>query len=496
MTKKKLTKLSQLPVAKNPLRNIKIDPLFITAFMGTKYKRYALYSVAKRAVPSLVDGFKTGARKVLHAALSGSAKHGKDIKSLNLVGDIFSLSGYDHGDASLFNTILTLSSDYTDNLAPIFIKGQGGSLRSNTAAAARYLYIRLSKYTNLLYKKDYDILKFVESEGSVLEPVHYLPVIPTVLCANTSGIGVGYAFSSFSYNPIDIIHSIRNFIAYGTVSKVRPYVKGLGSDARWFYDNERWQSQGFYEIIPATKKSEPNKIIVSEWPFDKTFESMEEHYNDLIDKEIIKDWVNRSRGTNLHYELVFKDNNQFTAAISNIQNLELNILKNISKVDKNNLTVIDENGKITYFETPEELIAYFTKFRLSKYNDRKKLMIDKINARIIRINMLLKFIQLVIDGTIILSNRAIKLVKADLTTHKIDFDVLQMPISRITKEEFEKLKQELKDIKKELEYLKKTSIEEMYLNDLDELEKALKPDFLDQEEIKLNIETFKAESKY
>ncbi|AFF28043.1 gp45 [Sphingomonas phage PAU] len=481
--------LSEIPNAENPARKIRIDSLDVTDYMQTKYLTYAKYAVAKRAVPSLIDGFKTGARKILHAALNGSAKKGSDVKCLNLVGDVYSLSGYDHGDSSLYSTMLTLSSDFSDNLAPLFIKGQGGTLRDPDAAAApRYLYIRLSKYTNLLYKTDYDILKFDVSEGETHEPQFYLPIIPTVLTSNTSGIGVGYAFSSMSYNPLDLIEAIRNYLAYGYITSVRPYVKGLTENARWFFTDDRWHCQGHYEIVRATKRGEKNKIVVNELTFDKTFLNIESHYDTLVDSGIIEDWVNNSRGSKIKYELYFKTDEQFEKAISDVWNLELNILKNISKVEKDNLTVMDENDKIRYFEKPEALIEYFTKFRLGKYNDRKDAMTKKINERIERINMLLKFIQLVIDSKIVLSNRSIKDVKADLDKHKILHDVLSMPISRITKEEFEKLKKESKELDAELKRLLNTSIEEMYLNDLDELEKSIQEDFLDQDELPLEIE--------
>lgn len=483
---KQKTKL-KIPIAINPDRDIRITTLNITNFMRTSYFDFACYAVVQRAVPSLVDGFKTGARKILHAALNGSAKKGTDIKSLNLVGDIMSMSGYDHGDASLYSTLLTLSSSHTDNLAPLFIKGQGGSLRDSKAAAPRYLYIRISKYTNLLYRKDYDILNFKESEGKTHEPEYYLPIIPTVLTSNTSGIGVAYAFSCMSYNPIDIIQSIREYITYGHVRVVRPYVKGLGINAKWFYKDEKWHNQGHYEIVRPQKRSDPYKIIVNELTFDKSFEGMEEHYNTLIETEVITDWINRSRGNNIQYELIFKNEEMFNAAVKDKEYLEIKILRNISKVDKNNLTVIDENGKIKIFQEPEELIEYFAKFRLDKYNTRKELMISKINARIERINMLLKFIQLFIDGVIVLSNRPLKSIKIDLDKHKIDHDVLSIPISRITKDEFDNLKQELKDIKNEMEYIKKTPIAEMYLNDLDVLEKELIEDFKYQDVIKLQI---------
>lgn len=56
-------------------------------------------------------------------------ENGKEIKNLNLVGDVYNLTLYMHGDASLTNTIFTLAAEFRDNLNPITITGQHGSLR-------------------------------------------------------------------------------------------------------------------------------------------------------------------------------------------------------------------------------------------------------------------------------------------------------------------------------------------------------------------------------
>lgn len=498
MAVKKQNKKTTVPTKE---RNVTITDLNISGFFDKDYMRFAKYASIRRAIPSLVDGFKSGARKIMHACMTGNTKIGIDVKTINIVGDIFQYSAYDHGDASLYDTLLTLSKDFADNLAPLIVKGQGGSLRDpNASAAPRYLYMRLTKFANMLYKTDSDILKYDIYEGATHEPRYYLPIIPTVLMSNTSGIGVGWYFSCMSYNPIDVIRAIRNYVAYGYLSQIRPYTKGLSQDARWFEIDGQWYSQGHYEIELPKAKNDQYKIIVNEWPHDKTFEGMEKHYNMLITggdnptslktfpPDLIDEWVNRSRGNSLRYELIFKNKAQFDNFIKNKDVLENKYLQNISKTRPNTLTVTDENNKIRIFDNIQELIMYFVKFRLNVYNERKANTLDRIEKRIERINMLTKFIQHVIDGDIILSNRAMSAVKKDLDKFKITHDVLSMAISKITKEEFAKLKQELKDIKQELEITKNTSIEELYLNDLGALEDSIIDDFLDQDEIEAEIE--------
>ena len=91
----------------------------ITKFLNTKYKNYSLATVEERAIPSLVDGLKPGARKIINALFKGSTKNGDTVKLLALSGDTMKHSLYGHGDMSLNSTIVTLSKDFLNFYNPI-----------------------------------------------------------------------------------------------------------------------------------------------------------------------------------------------------------------------------------------------------------------------------------------------------------------------------------------------------------------------------------------
>ena len=46
----------------------------ITNFLNTEYLNYAFSVLEERAIPSVIDGFKPGARKIMHASLAGTTK--------------------------------------------------------------------------------------------------------------------------------------------------------------------------------------------------------------------------------------------------------------------------------------------------------------------------------------------------------------------------------------------------------------------------------------
>ena len=220
----------------------------ITDFLNVEYLNYSTCTVSDRAIPSICDGFKPGARKIVHAMFEGSLKNGSTSKLLALVGDTMKISLYAHGDASLVGTTCTLAKAFYNFYNPLEIEGQGGYLRSPEAGAPRYLYIRKSKYADLVYKADYDLLKYVFEEGDYVEPEHYLPIVPTVLSNTTMGIANGYSFHSNAWNPVDvldccleILKSKKGVEQFKTV--VRPYLRDIPKD-NWKLESGQWYCYG------------------------------------------------------------------------------------------------------------------------------------------------------------------------------------------------------------------------------------------------------------
>lgn len=468
MAKKKLTLFnSHIFADKKQLRDI-------TDFLHNEYKDYAKYVIATRAIPSLVDGFKTGARKVLWSAFNGGAKSGKEIKNLNLVGDVYNLTLYNHGDSSLHGTIFTLSQFFKDNLNPLSINGQCGSLRDEDAISApRYLHVKLSKYAKI-YKADIDLIEQVFDEGLYLEPVNFFPIIPTVLTSRAEGMAPGYKFQSFSYNPLDVIDACIDVIGSGSTSReIRPYVRGI-KQSNFIKDMEsgRWWNYGEYE---ADEKSDT--VYVTDLPFNVGFSDFEKQLNKLQDQGYIKDWSNHSEDSSINYWIFFMKGrlsrelqpDRYGRFIKNL------MLKSV--VPDNILTVLDENQRLKIFDTSQQLIEYFVKLRLKKYTERKNRLVDIMNKKYIENSNICKFIELVNAGKIVVTNRSRNEVKKDLDKYELPYSVLQVAISRLTDEERKELLEKNEEIRKELEYIKSTPEDRMYLNDLIELHKELEDDF-------------------
>lgn len=448
----------------------------ISDFLSKEYKDYASYVISGRAIPSICDGLKPGARKAIHAALVGSLKDSKLYKLLVLSGDTMRLSQYAHGDASLNGTITGLAQEYHNNLVPFQGEGQFGSLRDpDSVGSPRYLYIKLSKYMNLIYKTDYDLLEFVFDDGQYVEPTHYLPIIPTVLTNMAEGIAVGYAFHTMAYNPIDIIDAcIEELNGSGKFVQIKPYLKDVPK-SQW-----NLQEDGSYLAIGSWKLNKSKDIMtVTDIPYDMSFESFEKLLNKQIDAGYIKDWKNYSSGPDIHYDLIFfKGQLEKECKKDRSGNRIANMFKLIKKVPNDLLWLLDENNKLKYFESRYAVVRYFVNWRLKLYTDRKKKLVKILEEKYKDNSDLVKFIELVCKGKLKIRNRSKKDITDDMREYRLPYSLVpSTPMSKVTIEERDALIRENEEIKKELEYIKNTSEKQMYLNDLELLRKEIEKDF-------------------
>ncbi|MHC8441494.1 MAG: DNA gyrase subunit A [Candidatus Eutrophobiaceae bacterium] len=163
--------------------------------MRQSYMGYAMSVIVGRALPDVRDGLKPVHRRVLYAMNEvGNDWNKKHIKSSRVVGDVMG-KYHPHGESAIYNTIVRMAQDFS--LRYVLIDGQGnfGSVDGDTAAAARYTEVRMSRIAHdLLRDIDKETVDFVpnydgvESEPTVL-PTH----LPNLLINGSSGIAVGMA---------------------------------------------------------------------------------------------------------------------------------------------------------------------------------------------------------------------------------------------------------------------------------------------------------------
>lgn len=446
----------------------------LTNFLNEEYKEYSRYSVEERAIPCLCDGLKPGARKILNAVFVGTLKDGKTYKMLSLVGDTMNKSLFAHGDASLVNTICTLSKEFLNFFNPIEIEGQGGVLRDPDAGAPRYLYIRKSKWADSFYKTDYELLDFIEEEGQVVEPMQYYPIVPNVLCNMAMGIANGYSFHTMAWHPIDVVDSCLEYLNSKPTDKVkiktvlRPYLRDIKQD-NWKFENGKWYCYGEWKFNQSK-----DLMTITDLPADMTYVEFEKLLNKLCEKEYIKDYKNLSEDGKVNYEILFPKK-QLSIELKKDRTGKriANIFKLIKELPDDLLWVLDENHKLKFFNTKIELIEYFINWRIKIYSDRKKRLVKILEERYKENSVLVKFIELVCKGKLKIRNRSKADIKIDMDKEKLPINLISTAMSKCTIEERDELLKQNEEIKKELDYIKNTTEKQMYINDLKTLRKTL-----------------------
>jgi len=444
----------------------------ITDFLNNEVKEYAIDILENRCIPSVIDSFKPSQRKVVYVAEKvWKTGNEKSMKVFQLTGRTAMEAYYHHGNQSMDSLITNMGQKFKNNIPILDGIGQYGTLRSPEAGAPRYISTKLHQNFRL-YFKDFELIENQIEEGVVVEPKFYLPIIPIIIINPSVSIGMGYSSNILGRNPKDVIDNCIAYLNGKNVKEMKPWLSEFGGE--WIRDTEnknKWYISGKYEI----NETKP-EIHITELPPDITFEKYESYLDELVENRTLRDYDNNS-SSSVDYVLKFRKDD-FDKIVENKEKLEKLLKMNDSATE--NLTTLDENGKLKIFDCVEDILVYFVDFRLGYYQKRKEYFIGKWTDELEELNMKAKFVKAIIDKKLVVSNKPKEEIVSWLETNsfkKINDSynyLLSMPIYSLTKEKYEELLQKAKAKKEQIVEFMKKGIKEMYLEDLYELKKKIK----------------------
>jgi len=432
-------------------------------FFDREYRNYAVYVVEQRAIPSAVDGFKPSQRKIAYAANRlWKTGNEKPMKVFQLGGQAAAISFFHHG--SLDGTIIGMAQEFKNSM-PIFQGiGQFGSLRSPEAGAPRYIGVRFNENFKLLYK-DFELTTPKFEEGEEIEPQFFLPIIPTVLLNGSSGIAVGFATNILNRHPLDLINACLLTLEGKEVPFLRPWIRGFFGDIEPVVGAPRsWVFRGKWEV------KNTSTVEITEIPPSFTYEKYEAHLDGLVEKGIIASYDDHS-SDRVHYVLKFPRANLTEI----LKKDRLSDLLRMREQEGENLTTLDETGKLRVFERAEEIVRYFVELRLGYYEKRKARLLSELTRDIEVLDSRARFIDAVIKGRIVVANEKKpdiinSIEKEGISKQDNSYDfLLSMPIWSLTHEKYLELQKKLDDKKKEREKVERTKPADFYRQDLREL---------------------------
>lgn len=473
----------------------------------------------QRSINHICDGLKESTRKIIYACFKRKL-YTNEIKVAQLSGYVSEVSAYHHGENSLQQAIVGMAQIYvgTNNINLLSPNGQFGSRcqGGQDASSARYIFTVMSKLTRLIFKEeDNPILNYQDDDGQQIEPEYYVPIIPMILVNGGIGIGTGYSTNIPQYNPSDIINickmicnsiklseisiksiedieNIYNTIDILDISEITPYYLGFKGTITKSEKNS-YISRGVYKWI------DDSTVEISELPIGSWTEDYKEFLENMItnNQNNLKYIENHYTSKNVKFILHFN-----SSVRKNIEDnfdvlFKLQSSKNLSI---NNIHLFNKDGAIQKYESAIDIIKEWAETRILKYLERKNYQLKNLEKDVKILSNKMRFILDVINGNIQIMNKklsdiTLKLIELKYAPIVIDESeenkdeeirdvedveevnykhynyLLKMPISQLTYDRKEILEKEYNELNDKLKNLKNTNIEDIWLNDLNELEK-------------------------
>ena len=445
-----------------------------------------------RSIPNLMDGLKISLRKILFSAFK--RRLSSEIKVAQFSASVSEQSCYHHGEESLNKAIVGMAQNFigSNNINLLYPSGQFGSRikGGQDAASPRYIFTRLERITRILFpEQDDNILRYLNDDGTPVEPQFYVPIIPMVLVNGTKGIGTGFSTEIMCYNPKDIIGYLKNKLNGITSDHIEffPYYEGFTGEITKISDI-KFLFKGRYEIV------EQDKIRVTELPIGYWTEDFKELLNDLQndkDKDgkkivpFVKDVFENYTDTTVEFVITFSKG-KLTDLESGKGDYGCNgvekLLKLYSTSSTTNMNLFNSEDKLKKYESVNEIVDDYFDIRLEYYEDRKDNMIEALERDLLILSNKAKYIQAVLDGSIDLRKKK-KQEIIDMLQDK-DYDTIdndaefkylvRMPMDSVSEENVDKLLNEHNAKQDELDRIKAITIQQMWLSELDILEHEYK----------------------
>lgn len=442
------------------------------------------HSDCARSLPHGVDGLKESQRKILYAVRKRNLRfQGTSLKVAQLSGYTAEHSNYHHGEQNLQDTIIHMASGYTGtNNIPLLYPDGGFGTRlegGKDAASARYIYTKLEAMTEYIYRNEDDpLLTQVNDDGDLVQPEHYVPIIPMILVNGcTAGIGTGWSCTIPCYNPKDLVRSIKIWLendgeilledpddgeVRSILPEITPWYRDFKGDITPDGDN-RYITTGAVTKMSSTYN-------VTELPIGMWTCKFKDMCDDFVADKKLKSVKNHSTVKDVNFTL--------TKAIGgmpcNVEGLKLH-----TYVYTSNMVLFTAEGKLKKYDNVDQIIDSFCTVRYDYYAKRKAHQIKSMEHELRYLGNKERFIREVIAEELSIMNEEESTILDSLKEAEYDEDpdsggydyLLRMHIRTFTAEKVNQLNKDIEGLRAKLDTTRKTSEKKMWLNDLDDFEK-------------------------
>lgn len=256
----------------NPIPEENQDPISEDAQLGNSqtiplsglyenwFLDYASYVILDRAVPHINDGFKPVQRRILHSLKE--MDDGRYNKAANVIGN--TMKYHPHGDASIGDAMVQIGQK--DLL--IDCQGNWGDpVTGDSAAAARYIEGRLSKFANdVVFNPDTTEWQ-LSYDGRNKEPVTLPVKFPLLLAQGAEGIAVGLATKIMPHNFMELIDASVDVLKGGRPNLMPDFPTGGMADCSAYNEGQRG---GKIRVRAKIEERDKKTLAITEIPYGTT----------------------------------------------------------------------------------------------------------------------------------------------------------------------------------------------------------------------------------
>ena len=430
----------------------------------------------RRSLASSVDGLKPSQRKILHVMLNRPAG---ECKVAQLSASVAEKTAYHHGERSMVQTMVAMAQPWmgANNIALLKPNGMFGSRHDvrTEHSAERYIFTERHEIASLIFPpNDKAVLEYATDDGKLVEPKHFVPIIPFVLVNGTDGIGTGWRSFCPAYAPSDVISNTRRLIA-DSAAALQPMTPSyIGFKGTVHFEKNDWIFQGSYVIESATTlriTELPPKMWTTPY-----IEWLRDHLmGDNVDKCFVQSFEDQSLDSNVNILVRTKPSSAIALANRDI----IKDFRLFTRMPVNLLNLFDHTDTLIHYTNVDEIMRHHASIRRNLYAKRlhnqiqvftheeqialnKSRFVREVRAKIIN------------PTTLTVSALESKLRESSYYEDNGGFKYLRdIGLFSLTSDMSAALDAEAKRIASEVDALKKTQPEDIWNIELDALEKGL-----------------------
>lgn len=388
-------------------------------FINVELVLYSNYDNV-RSIPSMIDGFKPGQRKVIYTCFKRNDK--REVKVAQLAGSVAEHSAYHHGEVSLMATIINLAQNFvgSNNINILQPIGQFGTRLTGgkDAASARYIFTMLSPLARFIFHKHDDpLLAHEYDDNQKIEPVYYVPIIPMVLVNGADGIGTGWMTKIPNYNPREIIDNLFRMMDGADPKPMIPYYKNFTGVIESCGDY-RYVCNGEISVIG------PDKIEITELPIGMWTQTYKETVLEPMlhgtekTPAIITDYKEYYTDTTVHFIVILNRDKLLELERDGLHKA----FKLQSTMSITSMCAFDENRCLQKYDNVTQILKNFYKVRMETYHKRKDYLEGILQAEAAKLSNQARFILEKCDGTLVIENKKKKDMIAELVRRNYESD--------------------------------------------------------------------------